>query len=103
MTSPNWQVLLVVVVGLGVMLGGLVAADAVFVRRYQQPVGRWVAAWARRFPVLAFLLAMVIGLLIGHFYWSTPPVCPLGPQGQVMQAGTDRDCVPPHPSQPANT
>lgn|GEM_PF-2843966 len=103
MTSPNWQVGLVALVGLGVMLGGLVAADAVFVRRYQQPVGRWVAAWARRYPVLAFLVAMVIGLLIGHFYWSTPPVCPIGPQGQVMQAGTDRDCAPPHPSPPANT
>lgn len=103
MISPNWQVLLVAVVGLGLMLGGLVAADAVFVRRYQQPVGRWVEAWARRFPVLAFLLAMVFGLLIGHFYWSTPPVCLVNAQGQVTQAGTDRDCVPPHPSPPANT
>jgi hypothetical protein len=101
--SPNWQVLLVAVVGLGVMLGGLVAADAVFVRRYQQPVGRWVEAWARRFPVLAFLLAIVIGLLIGHFFWSTPPVCLVNAQGQVTQAGTDRDCVPPHASPPANT
>lgn len=102
MISPNWQVLLVALVGLGLVLG-LVAADAFFVRTYQQPVGRWVEAWARRFPILAFLLAAVLGLLIGHFYWSTPPECPVGAQGQILQAGTDRDCIPPHPSQPANT
>ena len=99
---PNLQVWLVALVGLGLMLG-LVVADVFFIRTYLQPIGRWVEAWARRFPVLAFLLAAVLGLLIGHFYWSTPPPCPIGPQGQVLQAGTDRDCVPPRATPPTDT
>jgi hypothetical protein len=103
MIFPNLGVLAVALTGLVVLLGGLTVADAVFARRYGQLIGHWVQAWARRFPVLAFLLAMVLGLLIGHFYWSTPPVCPYGLNGQILQAGTDRDCVPPNPSPPANT
>ena len=99
---PNLQVWLVALVGLGLMLG-LVVADLFFIRTYLQPIGRWVEAWARRFPVLAFLLAAVLGLLIGHFYWSTPPPCPIGPQGQVLQAGTDRDCVQPRATPPTDT
>ena len=99
---PNLQVWLVALVGLGLMLG-LVVADVFFIRTYLQPLGDWVEAWARRFPVLAFLLAAVLGLLIGHFYWSTPPPCPIGPQGQVLQAGTDRDCVPPRATPPTDT
>lgn len=89
-TFPNLGVWLVAVVGFG-LIAALLLFDAWFIRRNSQPVGRWVEAWARRFPVLAFLLALVLGLLIGHFYWSTPPLCP---QGQMTTWGTDRDCVP---------
>jgi hypothetical protein len=99
---PNLQVWLVALVGLGLILG-LVVADVIFLRTYRQPVGRWIEAWARRFPVLAFLLAAVLGLLIGHFYWSTPAPCPVGANGLVLQAGTDRDCVPPKVTPPADT
>ena len=99
---PNLGVWLVALVGLGLMLG-LVIGDVFFIRTFWQPIGRWVEAWARRFPVLAFLLAAVLGLLIGHFYWSTPPPCPIGPQAQVLQAGTDRDCVPPRATPPPDT
>lgn len=89
-TFPNFGVWLVATVGLG-MIVALSAFDTFFIVRNSQPVGRWVEAWARRFPVLAFLLAAVLGLLIGHFYWSTPPVCP---HGSVASVGTDHDCVP---------
>ena len=102
MTFPNLGVLLVALVGLGLLLA-LVVADLIFIRTYLQPIGRWIEAWSRRFPVLAFLLAAVLGLLIGHFYWSTPPPCPIGPHGEVLQAGTDRDCVPPSASPPTDT
>jgi Zn-dependent protease len=102
LSFPNSGVWLVALVGLGLMLV-LVLGDVFFIRTYLQPIGRWVEAWSRRYPVLAFLLAAVLGLLIGHFYWSTPPPCPIGPQGQVLQAGTDRDCVPPHASPPPET
>lgn len=87
---PNSGVFWVAFVGFGTIFL-LSAFDAFFIWRNSQSLGRWVEAWARRFPVLAFLLAAVLGLLIGHFYWSTPPVCP---PGQATVA-TDRDCVPP--------
>jgi hypothetical protein len=102
LSFPNLGVWLVALVGLGMILG-LVVADVIFVRTYTQPIGRWIQAWARRFPILAFLLAAVLGLLIGHFYWSTPPPCPIGAHGEVLQAGTDRDCVPPRASPPTDT
>lgn len=102
MTHPNSGVLLVTLVGLGLLLS-LVVADIFFIRTYTQPIGGWVQAWSRRYPVLAFLIAALFGLLIGHFYWSTPPPCPVGPQGQVLQAGTDRDCIPPHATPPTDT
>jgi uncharacterized integral membrane protein len=88
--STNLGVWLVALGGFGMILA-LMLFDAWFIRRNSQPVGRWVEAWARRFPVLAFLLAAVLGLLIGHFYWSTPPVCP---QSQAAVTEVDRDCVP---------
>jgi uncharacterized integral membrane protein len=88
---PNLGVWLVSSVGFGLIVA-LLVFDAAFIYRNSRPVGRWVEAWARRFPILAFLLALVLGLLIGHFYWSTAPVCP---QAQQSTAGTDRDCVPP--------
>jgi hypothetical protein len=101
-TSPNWQVLIVAVLGIG-LVAALAVADTIFIPTFRQPIGRWVEAWARRFPILAFMLAAVLGLLVGHFYWSTSPICPVSAQGQILQAGTDRDCIPPHPSPPPNT
>lgn len=102
MTFPNLQVVIVAVLGIG-LLAVLAAADAIFIQTFRQPIGRWVEAWARRFPILAFLLAAVFGLLVGHFYWSTSPVCPVSAQGQILQAGTDRDCIPARTSPPPNT
>jgi Zn-dependent protease len=101
-TFPNLQVLIVAGLGIGLLVL-LAVADAIFIRTFRQPIGRWVEAWARRFPILAFLIAAVFGLLVGHFYWSTSPVCPVSAQGQILQAGTDRDCIPPHASPPPNT
>jgi Zn-dependent protease len=101
-TFPNLQVLIVAVVGIGLLVA-LAVADAAFIQTFRQPIGRWVEAWSRRFPILAFLLAAVLGLLIGHLYWSVPPVCPISAQGQILQAGTDKDCIPPHTSPPPNT
>jgi hypothetical protein len=99
---PNLQVLIVAVVALGLLVS-LAVADSIFILTFRQPIGRWIEAWARRFPVLAFLLAAVFGLLVGHLYWSTSPVCPVSAQGQILQAGTDKDCIPPHTSPPPNT
>jgi Zn-dependent protease len=104
MTNPhvNLGVFFVALVGLGLMLA-LVVADIIFMRTYMQPVGRWIEAWARRFPVIAFLLAAVLGMLIGHFYWSIPAPCPVGAHGEVLADGTDKDCVPPRATPPPDT
>jgi Zn-dependent protease len=97
MHFPNPGVFWVAVVGLGLLVA-LALFDGWFIRRSSQPVGRWVQAWARRFPVLAFVIAGVFGTLYGHFYWSTPPICPTVAAGSPT--GTDPDCTPPHPSPP---
>jgi len=72
---PDVRIFWVTAIGLGLLLL-LCVGDSILIVRSGQPAGRWVEAWARRFPVLAFFLAMVFGLLIGHFYWSTPGPCP---------------------------
>ena len=75
MVYPDSQIFTVAGVALGVLFV-LCVADSYLIVRSGQPAGRWVEAWARRFPVLAFFLATVLGMLIGHFYWSTPGPCP---------------------------
>jgi quinol-cytochrome oxidoreductase complex cytochrome b subunit len=91
---PNPGVLGVALVGFGLLVG-LSTFDWLFTKSYRQPVGRWIQAWARRFPVFAFLLAAVLGMLFGHFYWSTPPLCPTV-SASAPPAGTDQDCTPAH-------
>jgi hypothetical protein len=93
MHFPNPGVFWVAVVGLGLLMA-LALFNGFFIGRSHQPVGRWVQAWARRFPLLAFVLVFVFGTLLGHFYWSTPPLCPT----TVAAAGTDVDCTPAQPS-----
>lgn len=92
MTFPNGGVLAVGLVGFGMLLLTAVF-DWRLVGRDGQPVGRWVQAWARRFPVFALLLAAILGMLLGHFYWSTPPTCPQVAAGAPPPAGTDADCL----------
>jgi hypothetical protein len=81
---------------------GIVAAfslfSAYFIASNPQPIGGWIQAWARRFPVLAFLLVTVLGMLVGHFYWSTQPPCPVV-QGGQQSTSPDLDCrLAPTPS-----
>jgi hypothetical protein len=96
MHFPNPGVLGVALVGLGLLLA-LAFFNGLFIHRNGQPVGRWVQAWARRFPVLAFLLVAVLGTLLGHFYWSTPPMCPMVAAGSGLPVDTDRDCTSTRP------
>ena len=92
MSFPNGGVLLVALVGIGLVVA-LALFDVYFIRRSGQPVGRWVQAWARRYPILAFLLVMILGMLVGHFYWSTQPPCPTLHPGQAPPAATEPDCI----------
>lgn len=100
MIFPNPGVWGVALVGIGLLLLTAVF-DWRFIHRNGQPVGRWVQAWARRFPIFAFLLAALVGMLVGHFYWSTPPNCPQSvAAGAAVPAGTDADCTRPGSSPP---
>jgi hypothetical protein len=87
MVYPDSQIFWVAAVGLGALLS-LCVADSYLILRSGQPAGRWIEAWARRYPVIAFFLVAVLGLLIGHFYWSTPEPCPTKP-GQYGEP----DCI----------
>ncbi len=63
-------------------------------------VGELIQVWSKRYPVFALAFAMVMGLLVGHFFWSTPGECRIttanAPAVQLPE--NDRDCRP--PSQP---
>lgn len=94
MVYPDTHIFWVAAISLGMLLI-LCGSDTYLIYRSGQPAGRWVEAWARSFPVLAFLLAAVLGMLVGHFYWSTPEPCPTA-QGQYGEP----DCV--HSQQPGS-
>jgi hypothetical protein len=68
--SINLGVLKVGVVGFALPFV-LVAVDALIAGRGKDTyVGHWAQAWARRFPAFALAIAVVIGALVGHFYWA---------------------------------
>jgi len=78
------------ILALGVVAFGFPAVVAVldlwFRRRGGPTVGQTVQAWSRRYPVFALAFAIVLGLLVGHFFWSTPEDCKItGPNAPVIQ------------------
>ena len=41
-------------------------------RRGRRTIGQRLATWSRRNPWFAAVLSIVLGALIGHFFWPTP-------------------------------
>jgi len=61
----------VALIGFGALLG--VGLLNLFLPMLGRPsFGMWVREWAKRYVVLAALLALFIGALAGHFFWATP-------------------------------
>jgi hypothetical protein len=45
----------------------------------RRSIGQRFQTWSRRYPVYAFALILVLGALLGHFFWqeaTTPPIQP---------------------------
>jgi len=86
----NFGVERVVLIGYGALLGiGLLNIYLIVLGR--PGFGVWVQAWAKRYAVIAALLAFFVGALVGHFYWATQPKCP-STTGQSSQAAAYPDC-----------
>jgi hypothetical protein len=86
----NFGVERVVLIGYGVLLG-IGALNLVLVVLDRPGVGLWVQTWARRYFVLAALLAFFVGAVIGHFFLATPPSCPK-PSAQSLAAAAYPQC-----------
>jgi hypothetical protein len=57
---------LVVLVGLGALAG----LDFVCELTRRRSLGQRFQTWSRRYPVYAFALILVLGALLGHFFWQ---------------------------------
>ncbi len=67
----NFGIERVAVVGFGALIG--VGLLNMFLLVLGRPTfGLWVQEWARRYVILAALLALFVGALVGHFFWPTP-------------------------------
>ena len=56
-----------------VLLAGFVAIAALdlwFEVAGEPPVGAYVTAWARRYPVFAAALALIAGAAVAHLFWQ---------------------------------
>jgi len=44
--------------------------ESIAVGRGQDPISNGVRAVARRFPRITFALAVLLGMLLGHLFWT---------------------------------
>ena len=66
--SPQAGMTAAGVVFIAIMLGVL-GVDLVLEYRREQPLGQWVANWAKRYPLFSTGLALIFGAMVGHFFW----------------------------------
>jgi hypothetical protein len=45
----------------------------------RRSLGQRFRTWSRRYPLYAFALILVVGALLGHFFWQEATSPPLGP------------------------
>lgn len=86
----NFGVERVVLVGFGVPLA-IGALNLLLVVLDRPGFGLWIQTWARRYVMLAGVLAFFVGALVGHFYWATPPRCPSS-TAQALAAAQYPNC-----------
>lgn len=51
------------------MLFGIAALDAVFEAGRWEPIDQRLQAWSGRYPYFAVALSLLLGALLGHFFW----------------------------------
>jgi hypothetical protein len=55
-----------------VLVAAAVGLDLYLEATNREPLGRRIAGWARRYPAFMAGLALVFGMLVGHFFFSLP-------------------------------
>jgi hypothetical protein len=55
--------------GLALIAFLLMVEEALALRRGRDPMSNGVRAFVRRFPRVTYVLAVVIGMLLGHLLW----------------------------------
>lgn len=53
------------------MLLGVVGFDVFFEYRRWRTIGDRLRAWSARYPLLASAFALLLGAMLGHFFWRT--------------------------------
>ena len=53
-----------------IVMCALAALDFVCELTRRRSLGQRFSAWSRRYPAYAFVLVVVIGALLGHFFWQ---------------------------------
>ncbi len=51
------------------MMFGIAALDAVLEAGRWQPIDRRLQTWSGRYPYFAVGLSVLLGALLGHFFW----------------------------------
>ena len=69
MTPPGLQYTGPVVL---LMLAGAVGLELYLQSRDLAPLGYRINAWARKYPGFLALLALVAGMMVGHFFFWRP-------------------------------
>jgi hypothetical protein len=70
---PNpWAQVAITVIALLVILAllAVVLVDVSLEVRGRRPIGRRIQRWSRRYVVVSTLLVLVVGALLGHFFWQ---------------------------------
>ena len=62
-----------------VAMCALAALDFACELTRRRSVGQRFQTWSRRYPMYAFALIVVVGALLGHFFWQEATSPPLGP------------------------
>ena len=61
----------ITIVGLVVlaMMFGIAAVDAVLEAGRWEPIDQRLQTWSGRYPYFAVALSLLLGALLGHFFW----------------------------------
>ena len=54
------------------LVAGGVGLDLYLELTNREPLGQRITRWARRFPLFMAALALVFGMMVGHFFFSLP-------------------------------
>jgi hypothetical protein len=69
MTFTPEAILALIATAFALIATMLMVEEAIALRQGRDPMSNGVRAFVRRFPRVTYVLAVVIGLLLGHLLW----------------------------------